>query len=216
MKAGSDSAPDLVIAPGPPVYQAAGVVEVPAAARIFKVGTYIRSVSGFGNLDYRICVWAWSGSLTGVNRLLGRTAVRTVSPAATAPGNLLRQVGELEVPVEIALPFTDVLVGVAWETDPDRLVNLGGFSGTGSRYVKELANGAGWPQGMDNLEHRTDHNFSAWIEDYEPLAGIFVHRAGEWLQIWSGDTVMVHRGGVFSRGVPVKVRRAGAWVNVPY
>lgn len=216
MKAGDDSAPDTLISPSDPVYQLASLVEVPAAARIYKVGTYIRSVTGFGNLDYRICVWKWGGSLGAVHPLLGRTAVRTVGPAAAALENLQRQVAELETPIEISLPFTDVMVGVAWETDPARLPSLGGHA-AGVRYKKELPAGSGWPSSMTGAEATSPaHALSGWIEEYQPLAGIFVMRSGEWTQIGSGDTVTVKRGAFFETATHVRVRRAGVWTEVPW
>lgn len=216
MKAGNDSAPDTLISPSSPVYQLASLVEVPAAARILRVGAYFRSVSGFGFLDYRICVWQWGGSLGAAHPLLGRTAVRTTSPAASELENLQRQTGDLEDPVELPDPFTSVLVGIAWETDPDRLANVGGHA-SGTRYKRELPDGAGWPQSMSGAAVSTPaHALAAWIEDYEPIAGIFVVRSGEWVQLLAGDSLMVRRSGVWGGHAPVKVRRSGAWVNVPY
>lgn len=216
MKAGSDAAPDLRITPSPPVYALASLVEVPAAARILTLGGYVRSITGFGNIDYRLCVWKWGGSLAAAHPLLGRTPVRTVGPAADAVENLSRVVEDLEVPVELPLAFTTVMVGIAWETDPDRLLNVGGYT-SGTRYKHEAADGSGWPPAMTGAAVSTPaHALAAWIEDYEPLSGIFVTRSGEWLQLLAGDTVLVRRSGLWTTATDVRVRRAGAWVDVEW
>lgn len=216
MKAGNDAFPDLRITPSDPVYQLASLVEVPAAARILTVGTYIRSIAGFGSTDFRICVWKWGGSLGAAHPLLGKTAVLHASPAADATENLLKVTADLEEAVEIALPFTDVMIGPAWETDPARLVNVGGYT-AGTRWKKELAAGAGWPSSMtDATTTSPAHAVAGWIEEYVPLTGIFVFRAGEWLQIPGGDAVLVQRAGIFETASAVRVRRAGAWVDVPW
>lgn len=205
---GTDSAPDLVISPGTGAAQSATLLEVPNDGRIVSVGSYIRALSGTGSLDYRLAVWAWDGSVGGANKLLGKSAVRTVSSAASAPGNLLRQVADLETPVELGA-FDQVLVGVAWETDPARQALLGGYTGTGSRYRKDLAEGAVWPSSMKSAVHLTDHNFAAWIDAYVPTSGVFVFRAGDWQQ---AELVEVRRSGLWSAGT-VKVRRAGGWIS---
>jgi hypothetical protein len=106
--------------------------------------------------------------------------------------------------------FNDVLVGVAWETDPARQALLGGTSGTGLRYRKDLAAGAAWPVTMTNAIPLTDHDYVAWIDDYEPLSGVWVMRNGDWRQ---ADDVMVRRAGFWEPANGVKVRRSGVWTD---
>lgn len=207
---GTDSAPDLVIAPGLGAAQSATLLEVPNDGRIIAVGSYIRALSGFGPLDYRLCVWDWNGSTSGTNKLLGKSAVRTVNAAASAPGNLLREVADLEEPVELSA-FDQVLVGLAWETDSSKQALLGGYSGTGSRYRKDLAEGVVWPSSMKSSVHLTDHDFVAWIDEFVPSSGVFVFRSGEWRQT-DTPAVFVQRSG-FMEPATVKVRRSGGWVS---
>lgn len=177
-------------------------------SRVLELGAYIRALSGFGSLDYRLCLWDWDGGVAQPNKLLGRTAIHTVSAAASAPENLLRVTWPLEAPVEVG-QFAQVMVGVAWQTEPGPLALLGGYSGSGLRYRKELADGAGWPTSMKNSEAVTDHDMAAWIEVYTPLSGVYVVRAGEFADI---DAFRVRRDGVWYDAA-VMVRRGGAWRN---
>lgn len=208
---GSDSAPDLVIAPAAGVYQAAGAKLTIEGfdTRILELGCYLRALSGFGSIDYRLCLWRWDGAVGGANPLLGRTAMHTIGTAASAPENLVRVAWPLEDPVTVP-GFGEILVGVAWETDPSHSMLLGGYSGAGVRYRKDLATGAGWPVSMKNAVRLTDHNMAAWVETFAPSSGMFVFRAGEWREI---DGLLVRRDGEWFDGSP-QVRRAGAWHNV--
>ena len=209
---GSDSAPSLVIVPAAGVVAQAGqLLEMPSAGRVFTVGAYLRSLAGFGNLDYRLCLWGYGGTVDTPNKLLGRSALRTIGPAASAPENLLRVTADLEEPVELGA-FYDVIVGVAWATDPAKQALLGGYAGTGERYRKDLDPGAAWPVSMTGAVHLTDHNQAAWIDDYEPLSGVFAYRAGEWKQIGTND-VLVKRDGFLEPATAVRVRRSGVWVD---
>lgn len=214
VKLGSDAAPDLVIAPGTGAAQMGARLEMPSGGgRVITLGSYVRALAGFGPLDYRLCLWGWGGSVGSANKLLGRTNVHTVGGAASAPGNLTKVMWDLEEPAEIP-EFWELMVGVAWETNPAHVAMLGGYSGTGDRYRKDLAAGAAWPTSMEDSVHLTDHNFAAWIEEYVPLKGIWVMRDGEWLEAtaWT-NPVLVRRSG-FWESAEVKVRRGGAWVDV--
>jgi hypothetical protein len=85
MQLGSDSAPAVVITPGAGVAQMGAPLEMPADGRVFAIGTYIRSLAGFGGLDYRLVLWGWGGAVDSPNRILGQTALHTVGAAARRP-----------------------------------------------------------------------------------------------------------------------------------
>lgn len=214
MKLGSDAAPSAVIVPAAGVVAQAGqLLAMPGSGgRVFTVGAYLRSLAGYGALDYRLCLWGYGGTVDTPNKLLGQSTVRSMSPAASAPENMLRVTADLEEPVELGA-FYDVIVGVAWETDPAKQALLGGYSGTGERYRKDSPPGSGWPVSMSGCVHLTDHNQAAWIEDYEPISGVFAYRAGDWKQLDAGDSFLVVRDG-FPHAAAVRVRRSGVWVMV--
>jgi hypothetical protein len=206
---GSDSAPGALIVPGAAAAQMGFPLTVPTDARIFTLGSYVRALSGYGPIDYRLCVWAWTGSLTGANKLLAQTAIHTINAGGDTLADLVRVTWDLVDPLEISA-LTDVLVGVAWDTDPAKAMLLGGSSGTGDRYRKDLADGDPWPTSMAGVVHVTDHDFVAWIDDYEPQSGIWVYRSGAWRQ---ADAVLVRRDSLWTIADGVKVRRSGVWVT---
>ena len=215
MQLGSDSTPGLPLVPAEGVAQMGGRLTFgPSAVRVFQLGAYVRAVAGIGSgpIDYRLCLWSWDGGLGQPNKLLGRSYLQSVGQAAVSVANLVPVTWYLEEPVELP-PYADVLVGVAWETSLAHQMMLGCPSGSGIRYRKELAAGSGWPVSMKDSLSNTDHNLSAWVEDYEPASGVWVYRSGAWTELEAGATLLVKRDGV-TTAAPVRVRRSGEWITV--
>jgi hypothetical protein len=203
----------VLLVPAVGVAQSATRLSTTAGTRVLSLGTYIRALSGApasGPLDYRLCIWAWDGHLGDGNRLLGQSPLHSIGQAAASVSNLVRVTWPLIAPVELGA-FADVLVGVAWETDPDRQVLLGASTGTGLRYRKPLPAGASWPSSMKDALTNTDHDFVAWIDEWAPLSGVWVYRDGAWTQTDVGG-ILVKRDG-FMEPASVKVRRSGVWVD---
>src|SRR5262245_46738589 len=99
---GSNAAPDLAQwRQGNVKQQLAVRLTMPEAGRITDLGAWLRGVQGYGSIDVALMVWAWDGSTSDTNAILGRTNTRTISAASFALGSLQKQLWPLQAPVDL-------------------------------------------------------------------------------------------------------------------
>jgi hypothetical protein len=206
---GSSVAPDLAQwRTGNVEQQLSGRFTMPVAGVITDLGAFLRGVTGYGSIDYCLCLWNWGGDVSSGNALLGQTAVHTSNAAAFAIGSLTRQTWPLLDPVE--LDAGDLfMVGIATDTDAGSAAQWGLYSGSGTHYARDLGPpaGADWPVAMHGC-YASSNALAAWVEDYDPVGSAYVRRSGAWVR---ADAVQVRRSGAWVNASGVQVRRSGAW-----
>jgi hypothetical protein len=205
---GSNAAPDLAQwRYGGNKQQLSGRLTMPERGRITHVGAWIRGVSGYGSIAYRLCVWDWGGSVSSSNGLLGRSGLKSSTPAAFAIASLERVYWPLEVPVELD-EGKNFMVGISSDTAGGSAVQWGLASG-GTHYAKDFGNGADWPAGMKGC-YAESNDLSAWVESYTAVGSAQVRRSGAWVQ---ASAVQLRRSGAWVAASSVQIRRSGAWVD---
>jgi hypothetical protein len=207
---GSNAKPDLAQwRTGNIKQQLATRLTVPENARITHLGAYLRGVSGYGSIDYRLCIWKWDGATSDTNRLLGQSALKNSPAAAFSLGNLTKYTWPLEAAV--VLPAgANIMVGISSSTAAGAAVQWG-VDGAGTKYAQDSGPPAGdpWPDNMKACYTDT-YALAAWVEAYSPVGAAWVYRSGVWQQ---AESVQVYRSGAWADVEGVQVYRNGAWVD---
>lgn len=188
--------------------QNAYALTAPVACTVTSLGAYIKGLSGYGSISYRLCIWRNGGSPDVGNALLGQTALLTATAAALDPGNLDKVTHDLITPVELAAGDA-FFVGIASNTSGSS-AHCWGVRTTGTAYYRTLSQGDAWPASMKNYDTETGGNVVAWVENYIPLGSGKVRRSSAWSDAAS---VQIRRGGAWVDATSVQVRRSGAWVD---
>jgi len=205
---GSAAAPDLAQwRQGALRQQLAQRLTMPEDGQITSVGAWLRGVSGYGSIAFRLVVWAWDGSVSGTNRVLGQSAQLSASAAAFAIGSLEKRTAALESPVELAAG-SQFLVGISSDTAGGTACQWGLATG-GTHYAKDLQTANAWPAKMSNCYSESE-SLSAWVENYDAVGAAWIWRGGAWVQ---ADSVQIWRAGAWVPATSVQIWRGGAWVD---
>jgi hypothetical protein len=208
-RVGDRSAPDTAqYRVGNVSQQLAQRLTMPERGRISELGAWLRGVTGYGSIDYRLVLWRWDGSTGAPNTILGRTASHSSTAAAFDVGSLTQQTWPLEAPVDVDAG-DELMVGFASDTGSGSACQWGVRSGGGTHYLRDLGAGAAWPVSMHGA-HSDSRDLAAWIEAYTPLAGAWVRRSGAW--VLAAD-VSVRRSGAWASASSTQVRRSGGWTD---
>jgi hypothetical protein len=207
---GSNASPDLAQwRTGNVRQQLAQRLTVPERARITHLGAYVRGVSGYGAVDYRLCIWKWDGATSNTNRLLGQSALKSAPAAAFAVGSLTKVYWPLEVAVEQPAG-SNIMVGISSDTASGAAIQWG-VNNTGTKYAQDSGPPAGepWPDNMKAC-YSEQYALSAWVEAYTAIGSAQVYRNGAWA---AAGSVQVYRNGAWVDAGSVQVYRNGAWVD---
>lgn len=207
---GSNAAPDLAQWRSGNIKQQLAVrLTVPENARITHLGAYLRGVSGYGSIAYRLCIWKWDGATSDTNRLLGQSALKSSPEAGFSLGNLTKYTWPLETAVVLPAGAA-IMVGISSDTAAGAAMQWG-VDGSGTKYAQDSGPPAGdpWPDNMKNCYSDT-YALAAWVEAYSPVGAAWVFRSGAWVQ---AEGVQTYRSGAWADVDGVQVFRSGGWVD---
>lgn len=177
---------------------------LPERMRITRLGAWIRGVSGYGDVNYKLCLWdPSSGSLHA------QTASYSIGPAGVNVSNLTNVERDLSAPVELDAGV-DVYCGIAWS--PGGALQTG-WHDHGSLPLHRDRSVSNIPANMaasNSSAHSGTGPIAAYIAQYEAIAGAWIYRSGTWIR---ADSVNVLRSGSWSEADSVGVFRSGSWTD---
>lgn len=179
--------------------QQANPLTVPERSRIITLGAWLRGVSGYGSVNYRLVVWNPNGTVRA------QTAGQSIGTAAVAVGNLLRVEHDLTAPLDVD---AGEAVWIGFASSSTGAIQFGWHDHGSSSSHREKTT-ASWPVSMSGAStHGSTGAVGAWIERYDPIAGAWIRRGGSWTR---ADAVRVRRSGAWVEVDGVRVRRSGSW-----